>query len=305
MSEHMRDDVERTPDDLRAVLALRFEDLPKLSSYRFILTTGSGSSHHVAHYASLLFTHELNIATVSHPGRLAAWADGADLAVVVSMSGGKDSHSIARALGCEILAVTCEENSPLADLADYLLLLPTEREEGFLNTRTIVSAMFALCAYASELSNEDLVDPDVPDRVERHLKRGVPEDIILEMRNREKVFFIGDKYLYVAAEQAALKSIEVGDANAFATTSDELFHGRFFGDHSERLYLCLNEKGADLIEERSGGETTVVRPDDLGLDVDPDDPNAPVETLPTLYLLVDEAYGPVDTTEARSWWNHV
>ncbi len=306
MSERMVNDVRRTPEALRAVLRERPTG-PDLTGHEFIVTTGSGSSYHVAYYASMLLTREARVAAAPYPGKMAPWVDGSDAVIVFSISGGKDSHEVARSFErAEVVAVTCEEDSPLARVADSVLVIPVEREEGFLNTRTIVAAMYAFCLYVSEMVGRDLVDPGVPESVERALEGGPNEELVEALRACEKVFFVGDGYLHVAAEQAALKAVEVGDANALATTTDELFHGRFFGDHSRRLYVCLNEGSAELIEERSGGEAHVFEPEEaVNVKVDPDDPNAPIVALPSLYLAIDAAYGPVNTSRAKDWWEHL
>ncbi|MHC1580919.1 MAG: SIS domain-containing protein [Methanopyraceae archaeon] len=307
MSERMVDDVRETPEALRNVLEADLSGLPDLRERNFVITTGSGSSYHVAYYASMLLTRETDVASSHYPGKLAPWVDGADAVIIFSISGGKDSHRIAREFdGADIMAVTCEKDSPLAREADSVLLIPVERESGFLNTKTIVAAMYAFCAYVSEVTGSNVLNTRAPDEVEKSIEADPRDDLVEAMRECEKVFFVGDGYLHVAAEQAALKAVEVGDANALATTTDELFHGRFFGDHSRRLYVCLNEGSADLIEERSNGEANIFRPDEVvKVKVEPDDPNAPVVVLPALYLAIDAAYGPVNTSQARDWWDHL
>ncbi len=305
MKERIKDEVLKTPRDLRKILDTDhpFDELPDPTRRSPVLLTGSGSSYHVATYTAALLNRELGTPAIRYPGKTAPWIDNTDLAYVISMSGGKDSHRIAKALNCEIIAVTCEPESPLAQHADHLLHVPLRREPGFLNTRTIVSTMLLMALYTQHLGADIRIPNDLPERLEETLQEP-PEETVKTVQERKKIIYVGDGYQYIAAQQAALKSIEVGDANAIAVTSDELFHGRFFGDQRKRVYVVLNPQAEKILRERAHEPLEVITAEDLGAPItDPDDPTSPVTTLPHLYLLIDKAYGPVDTSPAGEWWN--
>ena len=268
---NLRSDVLAIPDVLAQVKPRKIEVVDGT------VFMGSGSSFHVAMYAKYI-----------HLSR-GVWCDARDTgdysagpvknAVVISVSGGKDAVKMARwakERGAYVSLVTCNENALASEVADDVHFV-TERESGFVNTRTIVAMMYYIAGAAGVKGVSDL-----PGVIRGRLEG--ESSFISSLASRipgRPVWFVGGGYTYVAALQAALKLREVTGVLTYPVSFGEFCHGRVF-HRDNSLFILINEhKGVSGFLKEAGFEHHILRSQLKG-------PLSTIEALSLLYLLVEE-----------------
>jgi glucosamine--fructose-6-phosphate aminotransferase (isomerizing) len=204
------------PEWLRAVPTDR-----RLSDGARVVFTGCGTSFHAAQTGG----HAVQaLETVLAP-------PDADLLVCVSHSGTTPlTLEAARAFGGPVWLVTGAADSPLAELADEVLVCTPELEQSWCHTASYTCAVAALAG----LRGEDV--SWLPDAVEEalRLEEPVPE--------QSKVLVAGAGRDWPTAQEAVLKLREGAWLSAGAHQTEQLLHGHLAAiDETVRAYVLEGE----------------------------------------------------------------
>ena len=231
------------PDWLRGVPE-RVGDL-RLPAGRVVFT-GCGTSFHAAQTGG--------DALQSFEAVLAPPA--ADLLVVVSHEGGTAlAVEAVQSFSGPSWLITGKEESPLAGLADEVLVVTPEIEESYCHTASYTAAVAALAA----LRGEDV--SGLPAAVERVL-----EAAPLEAFEAERVAVVGAGKDWPTAQEAVLKLREGARLAAEAHHTEQILHGYFAAiDETVRVFVLEGEgraaeRAADVVKALGeiGAETTLV-----------------------------------------------
>jgi fructoselysine-6-P-deglycase FrlB-like protein len=180
----------------------------------------------------------------------------ADLLVVISHEGGTSvAVEAVRAFSGPTWLITGKEESPLAELADEVLVVTPEIEESYCHTASYTAAVAAIAA----LRGEDV--SDLPAAVERVLE-GEP----LELFEGERVAVVGAGRDWPTAQEAVLKLREGARLAAEAHHTEQILHGYFAAiDETVRVFVLEGEgraaeRAADVVKALGeiGAETTLV-----------------------------------------------
>jgi glutamine---fructose-6-phosphate transaminase (isomerizing) len=179
----------------------------------------------------------------------------ADLLVAISHEGGtRMTLEAAKRFGGPVWLITGKEESPLAALADEVIVVTPELEESYCHTASYTCAVAALAV----LRGEDV--SALPEAVERALdERQAPFD-------QDRVVIVGAGPDWPTAQEAALKLREGAYLAAEAHHTEQLLHGHLAAiDESVRAFVF---EGEGPVAERAAGavralgelgvETTVV-----------------------------------------------
>jgi fructoselysine-6-P-deglycase FrlB-like protein len=186
-----------------------------------VVLTGCGTSFHAAQTGG----HAVQaLETVLAP-------PDADLLVCVSHSGTTPlTLEAARAFGGPVWLVTGAADSPLAELADEVLVCTPELEQSWCHTASYTCAVAALAG----LRGEDV--SWLPDAVEEalRLEEPVPE--------QSKVLVAGAGRDWPTAQEAVLKLREGAWLSAGAHQTEQLLHGHLAAiDETVRAYVLEGE----------------------------------------------------------------
>jgi glutamine---fructose-6-phosphate transaminase (isomerizing) len=261
--EEMRRATFAQPDWLRGVPTDR-----RLPDAR-VLYTGCGTSFHAAQTGGRsLEALELVLA----PGQ------EADLLVAVSHEGDTPlTLEAARAFGGPVWLVTAKPESPLAELADEVLIATPEVERSWCHTASYTCAVATLAA----LRGDDV--SGLPAAVTEALERREP------VSAHERFVIAGAGRDWPTAQEAALKLREGAFAAAEAHQTEELLHGHLAAiDESVRAFVLEGEGRA---AERAAGAVRALR--ELGCETTLVPSVHPVVDIVRFQLLT------VDLAEAR------
>jgi fructoselysine-6-P-deglycase FrlB-like protein len=179
----------------------------------------------------------------------------ADLLVVVSHEGGtRLAIEAAEGFDGPMWLVTGKEESPLAELADEVLVVTPELEESYCHTASYTCAVAALDA----LRGEDV----------RWLRLAVEHALSdpFEAGDWERVAIVGAGRDWPTAQEAALKLREGVHIAAEAHQTEQILHGHFAAiDEHVRVFVLEGEgraaeRAADVVRALGeiGAETTLV-----------------------------------------------
>ena len=229
---------------------------------RIVVTCGRGSSDQATLYGNYLFETLVGIPTSSAAPSIASVYD-ADLqvedALYIAISQSGKSPDIveharkAKAKGACVVALVNVPDSPLADLADWVLPLGAGEEISVAATKTYITsltAMAQLVAYYSE--NVDLQEAleKLPDHMEKAWGKDWSEmrDGLLDAKN---LFLIGRGVGFPLAQEVALKFKETCGLHAEAYSAAEVKHGpmAIVGEDFPVLVFTQQDKGRQSIED--------------------------------------------------------
>jgi fructoselysine-6-P-deglycase FrlB-like protein len=180
----------------------------------------------------------------------------ADVLVVVSHEGGTALPLEAvRAFGGPTWLVTGKEESPLAELADEVLVVTPEIEESYCHTASYTAAVAALAA----LRGEDV--SGLPAAVERVLA----EDAF-PVSDHERMAVVGAGRDWPTVQEAVLKLREGVHVAAEAHHTEQILHGHLAAiDETVRVFVLEGEgraaeRAGDVVRalREIGAETTLV-----------------------------------------------
>ena len=243
---------------------------------RFAVLAARGSSDHAAIYGKyLLETQAGLVASLAAPSVYSLYGRSPDvrdaLAIGISQSG--QSPDIVAAIdgarrgGALALAVTNDETSPLARVADLVLPLRVGPERSIAATKTFTAELLALWLLVGAVTG---ADPGPA--------RQVPEHVSEALRSAERalaglslgdaaspIVVVGRGYGFPIALEIALKLREVGIRNAQGFSAADLLHGHIAAVHAGTSAILVGAAGptrSSLVEcaaaLRARGARTVV-----------------------------------------------
>lgn len=215
-----------------------------------VLFTGCGTSYHAARAGAALAGGEAEQAL-----ELVLERPHADLLVAVSHNGTTPlTLEAARAFDGPVWLVTGPAESPLASLADEVVVAAPESEESMCHTASYTAAVAAMAA----LAGEDV--SGLPAAVADALARR------LEPFDHDRVLVAGAGADWATAEEAALKLREGVFLPAEAHETEQLLHGHLAAvDEGVRAFVLAGrgraaERAHDAVAalRTLGAETTLV-----------------------------------------------
>jgi glutamine---fructose-6-phosphate transaminase (isomerizing) len=200
------------------------------------LTCARGSSDHAATFFRYLVEARLGVITSSfHPSVNSVYGQsppiGNGIGVVISQSGqSPDIVSFAqryRDKGNRILAIVNDENSPLAQTADFVLPLCAGREVSVAATKSFIASLFAAVQFVARYAEAGITQhqlQSVPELLDRAW--GADWGALVEGVHRASgLFVIGRGPGFAVAAEAALKLKETAAIHAEAFSAAEIRHG--------------------------------------------------------------------------------
>jgi glucosamine--fructose-6-phosphate aminotransferase (isomerizing) len=210
-----------------------------------IVYTGCGTSFHAAQTGGEAL--QALEAVLSPPK--------ADLLVCISHEGGtRLTIEAAEAFDGPVWLVTGREESPLADVADEVIVVTPEIEESYCHTVSYTCAVAAL----DVLKGEDM----------RWLRLAVEQALLtrLEDAESERVVVVGAGRDWPTAQEAVLKLREGAYLAAEAYETEQILHGHFAAiDETVRVFVLEGEgraaeRAVDVVRALGeiGAETTLI-----------------------------------------------
>ncbi len=206
--------------------------------FNYMVIAARGSSDNAARYAQYLFgvQHHLQVALAT-PSLFTMYGSPPNLAnaLVIGISQSGQSPDIVSVLkegkvqGRPTLAITNDENSPLAQAADYVLPLHTGPEKAVAATKTYTTSLAALallsCAMNGQSADLDIL-LSAPKRMQQTLDHLEPSMKRVERyRYIEQCAVIGRGLNYGTAFEVALKIKELTYTVAEPYSSADFRHG--------------------------------------------------------------------------------
>lgn len=203
---------------------------------RFIVTCARGSSDHAATYGKYLFETTLGLVTASaSPSVGSVYAvkpqlDGA-LFIAISQSGKSPdllrNAEIAKSAGARVVALVNVADSPLAQLADTVILLHAGPENSVAATKSYLCSLAALLQLTARWSGDAALLAAV-EKLPDALREAWKQDwspLVSGLRLANNLFVLGRGLGLAAAQEAALKFKETCGLHAEAFSSAEVKHG--------------------------------------------------------------------------------
>lgn len=213
-------------------IAIRLQKNPP----KFALTIARGSSDHAATYAKYLFETQLGLVTASAAPSVQTLY-GAKLhlehSVVLGISQSGKSEDIcttmrmARENNAITIALVNNTDSPLADIAEYVIDLHAGTEHAVAATKSYICSLTALCHLISELNpNKELQNAlsQLPEKLLEALTMDWSELSTVYQAVQDTIV-IGRGYGFPIAQESALKFKETCAIHAEAFSSAEFIHG--------------------------------------------------------------------------------
>lgn len=224
---------------------------------RFAVLAARGSSDHAAIFGKyLLETQAGLVASLAAPSVYSVYERSPDvrdaLAIGISQSG--QSPDIVSAIdgarrgGALALAVTNDEASPLARVADLVLPLGVGPERSIAATKTFTAELLALWLLVGAVTG---ADPGPARRVGEHVAHSL--DAAARMLAglslgdaASPVVVVGRGYSFPIALEIALKLREVGVRNAQGFSAADLLHGHIAAVHAGAAAILAGAAGPTL-----------------------------------------------------------
>src|SRR5581483_7134123 len=203
---------------------------------RFIVTCARGSSDHAATFAKYLFETHLGLVTASaSPSIASVYAVKPKLRdalfIAISQSGRSPdllrNTELARKAGARVVVLVNQEDSPLANLADYLIPLHAGKETSVAATKSYLCSLSALLQLTATWCEDALLSQAL-----RELPRAVGEawtmdwsSLVNGLMDARDLFVVGRGLGLGAAQEAALKLKETCGLHAEAFSGAEVMHG--------------------------------------------------------------------------------
>jgi glucosamine--fructose-6-phosphate aminotransferase (isomerizing) len=203
---------------------------------RMVLLAARGTSDHAALYAKYLVevTHQLPAGLVS-PSTMTTYGAKPDLRDVlmfaISQSGGSpdliQSLEVARAQGALTVAVTNNEESELADVAEVHVDVLAGHERAVAATKSYTAQMLALYLLLDRVrGGSGAATAPLPDLGDELLDlESAIADLAQRYRFAQRLVTTARGYSYPTAREAALKLMETSYLSAQAFSGADLMHG--------------------------------------------------------------------------------
>ena len=224
---------------------------------RFAVLAARGSSDHAAIFGKYLLETRVGlVASLAAPSVYSVYGRSPDvrdaLAIGISQSG--QSPDIVSALdgarraGALALAVTNDEGSPLARVADLVLPLRVGPERSIAATKTFTAELLALWLLVDAITGADT-------GALRRLGEDVEQALAAAERTlaglslgdaASPIVVVGRGYSFPIALEIALKLREVGVRNAQGFSAADLLHGHIAAVHGGTAAILVGAAGPTL-----------------------------------------------------------
>lgn len=204
----------------------------------YLLVAARGSSDNAARYAQYLLGAEggLTVALAApwlYAGSRQAPRIGAGAVLGISQSGRSPDIvgvlAAARAQGRPAVAITNDEDSPLARAADVVVPLGVGPERSVAATKTYTASLHAVAQLAAALDPEGRVAcgiGELPDLVTAIAAEQLATRRRFEvLQPAERILVVGRGFAYATAHETALKVRELSGIPAEAFSPPDLLHG--------------------------------------------------------------------------------
>ncbi len=243
-----------------------------------------GTSDHACVYAQYLFGITAGIpCALGTPSVITKYGAqlkfGTDLVVGVSQSGrAEDVLEVLRQAngqGCLTVAVTNDEESPMAREAKYHLFCGAGTEKSIAATKTFTAQMFLLALLCAEIADSDELREQlekISDDTAALLKYAPPalEAKLVRYRYLTNGFILGRGLEYPIALEGALKILETNCLKMKGAAISDFYHGPIAQIAEGDLVIVISGKGPTSDDDRKmiarlheiGAEVFVITNDD-------------------------------------------
>jgi fructoselysine-6-P-deglycase FrlB-like protein len=209
-----------------------------------MLVLGCGTSAFVAEsFAALREGAGYGLTDAAYASEPRVWRDY-DHVLAITRSG--TTSEVIEALravpaGVPTSVVTAVADSPLAELADDVLVLDFADEESVVQTRFPTTfLLLARAAFGEEVG-------DLPDQAEAAL--ALPLDVDIDVAALDHFVYLGSGWTYGLAQEAALKIREAAQAWSESYPLLDYRHGPLAVAHAESLVWMIGRDDAALCEQ--------------------------------------------------------
>jgi glucosamine--fructose-6-phosphate aminotransferase (isomerizing) len=204
----------------------------------FAVTIARGSSDHAATFAKYLFETQMGLVTASAAPSVVTLYDSRlnlknSLVVALSQSGQSPDLAemllSARDAGAITVAFVNKSNSPLANVAEYVIPLRAGEEEAVAATKSYIAMLGALIQFISLFKQEPSLRQAFEKLPER-LSAAAHMDwspVLPFYQHQKNTLVIARGFGFPIAQEAALKFKEVAQIHAEAFSGAELLHGPY------------------------------------------------------------------------------
>lgn len=202
-----------------------------------IFTCARGSSDHAATFAKYLFETRLRIPTVSQaPSIISVYGDppldvrGAPF-IVISQSGRSPdllmSATAVKAAGAQVIAMTNNTDSPLAELADVVLPVHAGPETSVAATKSYIGTLCAIANLVAEWSDDHELRAALPTLGDALFTAWHADwsGALPLFAQAQSMYVLGRGLTYAVAQEAALKFKETSGLHAESFSLAEVAHG--------------------------------------------------------------------------------
>lgn len=202
----------------------------------FAFTIARGSSDHAASFANYLFSTQLGLITASLPPSVISIYGSKlnasnSLALAISQSGASpdicETLQAARDAGAITVAIVNNVNSPLAQIAEFVLPMHAGEEHAVAATKTYLTSLSVLVQLVAALGSDKSLRQAIA-----HLPEALVEasecnwQIAQEkLLHRNNLILLGRGLGYPVVREAALKFKETADIHAESFSAAEFQHG--------------------------------------------------------------------------------
>lgn len=223
----------------------------------FAYTIARGSSDNAAYYAKYLLAIENGLMTASLPPSINSLYHSKlqvknALAIAVSQSGASpdlcNSLQAAKDAKATTVAIVNTVDSPLANIADFVIPMHAGKETAVAATKTYIASLTAIAqltaCYASDKSLLQAL-ARLPETLENAAKQDwqVAADVL---QNMHSLFVLARGIGFPVAEEAALKFKETANIHAESFSSAEYQHGPMALTKPELPFLMFGQADATL-----------------------------------------------------------
>jgi glucosamine--fructose-6-phosphate aminotransferase (isomerizing) len=221
------------------------------------MTIARGSSDHAANYGKYILETQLGLATVSAAPSIITLYDSPlklDKALVIGISQSGQSYDIcetmryAKKQGAVTIALVNAIDSPLANIAEFVLPLHAGEELAVAATKSYIASLTALLHLVSYYSkNKNL--QDVHEQLPHFLEAALLCDwqlFIDTYQNIHSTIITGRGFSLPIALESALKCKETSGIHAEAFSSAEILHGPFALMKAEYPVLLFGQNDRTL-----------------------------------------------------------